>query len=80
MYYTFENVTDEKLDEGILLIEDEGGTVLCDGTIVNGCTFEVSGVEGNYKHEDEVLSIEITDKPWLVSWDMIEEKLNEFFL
>lgn len=67
-------ISDEKFNEAIKLIQKNGGT------IYNDDTFEISGVEGNFKRSsDGTCRIEITDKPWLASWSMIENKLDEFF-
>lgn len=72
MKYKFKT-TEEKFKQGQKLVQKNGGTFYTDNT------FEVSGVEGKYRFEDGVLTIVITDKPWLASWGMIESKLNEFF-
>ena len=65
--------TSEKVEQGENLVRENGGKFYTDGT------FEVSGVKGSLEFNDGVLIIEITDKPWLASWSMIEDKLSEFF-
>ena len=73
MKYTYNNISEERLASGKQKVRDSGGTFYKDGS------FEVSGVEGNYRYEDGSLTITITDKPWLASWGMIKDKLNAFF-
>ena len=65
--------TREKVFEGEKLIRQNGGVVYKDNS------FEISGVEGNYNFKEGILTINVTDKPWLASWNMIEEKINQFF-
>lgn len=72
MKYVFENVSAEKMQEGIKKIMMNGGEI-------TDSSFEISGVEGRYHYEYETLTVMIDEKPWLASWEMIEEKLNEFF-
>ena len=55
------------------MITSNGGTIYSDGS------FEVKGVKGRFSFNEPTLTILITDKPWLASWGMIEEKLDEFF-
>ena len=70
---TFEfETTVEKIGAGINLIRDGGG-------VVHGGDFVINGVEGHYSYNGVRIKIKITDKPWLASWDMIEEKLEDFF-
>ena len=66
-------ISNEKFLEGKKMITENGGTIYPDGR------FEIKGVKGRFMFENEVLEIVITDKPWLASWGMIEEKLDEFF-
>ncbi|GAI78901.1 unnamed protein product, partial [marine sediment metagenome] len=49
------------------------------GIIYEDNSFEISGVNGSYHFENDVLTINITNKPWLASWSMIEEKIKQFF-
>ncbi len=65
--------TAEKVLNGEELIRQNGGTIYTNDTFV------ISGVSGKYHFENNVLTIVITDKPWLASWDMIEEKIKQFF-
>jgi hypothetical protein len=66
-------ITSDKFLEAKKLITKNGGTIYTDGS------FEISGVEGNFTYDNGTLEIRITDKPWLASWGMIEDKLDEFF-
>ena len=66
-------ISDEKFLEGKKVITENGGIIFSDGR------FEVKGVKGKFSFENGTLEIVITDKPWLASWEMIEDKLNEFF-
>ena len=67
-------ITDEELAKAKNLIRENGGTIYKDGN------FEVKGVEGHFRRlEEGRMKITITDKPWLASWRMIEDKLDEFF-
>lgn len=74
MIYTIAT-TKNKVLEGEKAIQKNGGDVWNDNS------FEVKGIKGSYMFDDNsrVLTIEVTDKPWLASWDMIEEKIKEFF-
>jgi len=72
MKYTFQNVSEEKMALAKRKITNNGGRI-------SSGSFSISGVEGRYAYENGTLVIVIDDKPWLASWDMIEEKLNSFF-
>ncbi|MGZ8217279.1 hypothetical protein [Methylomagnum sp.] len=37
------------------------------------------GIEGSYLILDDILSVEIAKKPFIVPWSMIESKLRDFF-
>ncbi len=67
------NISQDKFLEAKKLITQNGGTIFPNDS------FEISGVKGNFIFENNNLTIKITDKPWLASWSMIEDKLNEFF-
>ena len=41
--------------------------------------FEIKGVKGKFVRSGDLLIIKVTDKPWLASWGLIEEKMDEFF-
>ncbi len=71
MDYTIKT-TQEKVDKGIRLIQENGGDIE-DGY------FNIQGVRGSYQFKDGILSISIASKPWLASWDMIKGKLIGFF-
>ena len=68
-------ITNNKFHEAVNLIQKNGGNVYTNGS------FEIKGVEGKVhrNEEEEYIIINITDKPFLASWGMIENKLNEFF-
>ena len=66
-------IDDNKFYEGKKMITVNGGIIHPNGS------FEVKGVKGRFTREDNLLTIVITDKPWLASWGMIGDKLDEFF-
>lgn len=72
MKYQFK-VTKEKFEEWKKLAKSNWWKFYMDWT------FEISWVEWKIHFTDNILKINITDKPWLASWSMIEDKLNEFF-
>ena len=66
-------VTDEQVDKAKKAIEDNGG-------MINGdSSFSIMGVTGHFYKIGRVLTVRITDKPFLASWGTIERKLTEFF-
>lgn len=68
----------EKLNEGLALIQREGGDVNVNGS--NG-SVSISGVEARFSfdQDSDILTVAIDDKPWLASDSMIEGKIREFF-
>ena len=66
-------ITKDKFLEAKKTITENDGTIYADGS------FEVSGVEGSFSYDEGILTVKITDKPWLASWEMIGEKMDEFF-
>jgi hypothetical protein len=66
----------EKVNEGLVLIQDEGGDVRVDGSEGR---VKISGVDAGFSFDDGVLTIEIYDKPWLASDSMIESEIKNFF-
>ena len=66
-------ISEERFLESKRLIKNFGGMIYSNGR------FEIKGVKGRFKFENETLEIVITDKPWLASWEMIEDKLDKFF-
>jgi len=72
MQFIIPNITDDKIIKAVQAIGDNGGTVHCN-------RFEVRGVVGYYNKDGDKLIINISSKPWLATWDMIELKINEFF-
>jgi hypothetical protein len=37
------------------------------------------GVAGTYTLKDQTLTLNLTSKPWIVSWDYIANQLDSFF-
>jgi hypothetical protein len=65
-------ITDERFEKAKQLIRSNGGSV-------GNHSFTIRGVKGIFQKKGAVLVINITDKPFLASWAMIENKLNDFF-
>ena len=57
------------------LIRDNGGTFSGDET--SGC-FSGNGVYGNYKISENI-KITITDKPFIYSKSLVEERIRSYF-
>ena len=49
-----------------------------DGDATSG-TFSGMGVEGNYRVNGETIEITITDKPFFLTWDIVENQISSFF-
>ena len=45
----------------------------------NYAKFNWKGIKGSLRIRDGILSITILDKPFLVSWNVVEKTLNQFF-
>jgi hypothetical protein len=73
MIYQFNNISSEKVIQAEKAIKENGGEVYV------GDKFSIMGVKGKYTLIGSTLTVDITDKPWLASWNMIEEKLKGFF-
>ena len=41
--------------------------------------FNWMGIKGSLRIRDGMISITILDKPFLVSWNLVEKTLNQFF-
>lgn len=67
------NTTESKTNEGLAMIQDQGGTFYTDNS------FSFKGVEGDYLFESGLLTININSIPFLASESMIEDKVDEFF-
>lgn len=65
-------ITQEQFDEIESLFTDNGGEVYGNNK------FEIKGVRGRYLYEDGTLGIILTDKPFFVSWDFVEDKLDGY--
>ena len=68
--------TEEKVNEGLKELKANGAIVETSG---NSGGVAIQGVEALYKFEEGILSITITDKPWLVSEDFVEGKIRSYF-
>lgn len=66
-------VTDEQVEKAKQAIEENGGMLNGDNS------FSIMGVTGHFYRNGRVLTVRITDKPFLASWGTIERKLTEFF-
>lgn len=64
----------EKVGEGQRAIIEAGGEI-------SKSEFSIKGVEGRYAFDVStgVLTVVVDSKPWLASWDTIEDALNNFF-
>lgn len=71
--YRINDVSPEKVTQAEKAIKKNGGTIYV------GDSFDIMGVEGNYKLKDGNLFVQITVKPFLASWNLVEDKLREFF-
>lgn len=69
------SVSKGQVDKAEHMIRDNGGVVYKDGS------FSVKGVKGEYVFDENtsIVKIHITNKPWLASWDMIEDEIRNFF-
>ena len=65
--------TQEKVDQGVQELKDAGGSVTS-----NSVSFK--GVEANYSFEDGILTVRITDKPWLASMEYVEGEIKKYFI
>ena len=66
-------ISHDKFMKGKKLITENSGTIYSDGT------FEIKGVKGNFHYDNGILDIVVTDKPWIISWSFIGDKLDNFF-
>lgn len=66
----------EKVNEGIKLIQQKGGKVNIDGSEGR---VQVQGVDATFAFNDNVLTVQINEKPWLASDSMIETEIKKFF-
>jgi hypothetical protein len=70
--------TESKVYAGIKKLRESGADVWTQGM---GGTVSVQGVEAGYFFDKEtsILTITITEKPWLVSEEFIEGKIRSYF-
>ena len=66
----------KKVNEGLELIQQEGGKVDIDG---GGGRVQIQGVDATFEFDEGVLTVQINDKPWLASDSMIENEIKKFF-
>lgn len=70
------HTTADKVNEGIILIQEQGGLVV----VENGMgSVSFKGVKARFQYKEGVLSVDILDKPWLATEGMIKDELNKFF-
>lgn len=75
--------TKEKVLDGIATVKANSGEIrsleISEDSV--SAVFAVSGVKGTivFFCAKGQLTVKVYDKPFLASWDMIEEKLDEFF-
>jgi len=72
--YKIDNASKEKIKGAVRAIINNGGKVYTDNS------FKIMGVVGDFKLSDEVLIITIHYKPFLFSWEMLENELYDFFV
>ena len=48
------------------------------GGSLDGKHFDIKGITGTVSYSDGIMKIIIKDKPWLVSWGTISDKLDEY--
>ena len=65
------------LEKAKRLTEENGGTLIGD---TQGGNFASQGVKGAYGVAADKITIILTDKPWMVTWDYVADKVREFFL
>ena len=70
--------TERKVDEGIKMIQEQGGKVK--GNVTDGSA-KIQGVSARFQWRPltSTLTVVIDDKPWFATNSMIEEKIKEFF-
>lgn len=68
--------TESKIAEGIERIKQEGGKVF--GTTEHG-SVSIRGVEAHFTFQKGILGVRITETPFLVSEDFVEDKIRKFF-
>lgn len=70
--------TESEVYKGIKKLRESGAEVYTNGM---GGKVSVQGVKADYYFDKDIniLSIKITDKPWLVSLDYVEQKIKEYF-
>jgi hypothetical protein len=71
--YKIDNVSNEKIKSAVSAIVNNGGKVYTDNS------FQIMGVKGDFELNDHVLTIKIYYKPFLTSWEMLENELYNLF-
>lgn len=72
--YKISNVSNEIIKSAVRAIINNGGKVYTDNS------FQIMGVKGGFELNENVLMIRIHYKPFLVSWEMLEDELYNFFV
>ena len=62
----------KRVQQGINMIIREGGSFASSG-------FSIKGIKGTATYSNRILTVNITSKPSLLSWNTIETKLRKFF-
>ena len=68
--------TIEKVNEGIEELNANGGTAFFQN---NRGSVSIQGVDAEFDFDDGILTINILDKPFLVSEEYVEDKIREYF-
>lgn len=69
--------TMEKVNDGIEELKENGGEVLMKSGSIGQVS--IQGVDAKFSFSNGILTVLITDKPWLVSQEYVEEKIREYF-
>lgn len=80
MSRSFDIPIDEPIGAVLIRVQDAvkeaGGTF--NGDVVRG-SFSGSGVEGDYRVEGASIRVNLSKKPWVVSWAYVEGEIRSFF-
>ena len=69
--------TQEKVDEGLEELKENGGEVIMTGDASGEVS--IQGVDAKFNYIGGILNIIITDKPWVVSEEYVEDKIRKYF-
>lgn len=66
------------------LIKQVSDGIKANGGVFNGDVksgfFSAMGIKGTYKVQDNIIKIEITKKPWILTENLIKTKVRDVFL